>query len=74
MTTGGIIPMNTAQKKKFNSLYQQHVNALRRQGKAASTIDTYSRAIRRITEFYDPSGSLPEVSGFDENPRLFPQY
>lgn len=45
--------MNTAQKKKFNLLYQQHVNALHRQGKADTTIDSYSRAIRRITEFYD---------------------
>ena len=26
--------MNKAQQKKFTSLYQQHVNALRRQGKA----------------------------------------
>jgi integrase/recombinase XerD len=45
--------MNTAQQKRFNSLYQQHVNALRRQGKAEQTIDAYSRAVRRITEFFD---------------------
>ncbi len=45
--------MNKAQQKKFNSLHQQHVNALHRQGKAASTIDVYSRAVRRITEYYD---------------------
>ncbi|MFT4573009.1 MAG: integrase/recombinase XerD, partial [Marinomonas primoryensis] len=45
--------MNKAQQKKFNSLYLQHVNALRRQGKADNTIDAYSRAIRRITEFFD---------------------
>ncbi len=45
--------MNKAQKTKFDLLYQQHVNALSRQGKADNTIDAYSRAIRRITEFYD---------------------
>ena len=45
--------MNKAQQDKFNSLYQQHVNALHRQGKADSTIDVYSRALRRITEFFD---------------------
>jgi site-specific recombinase XerD len=45
--------MNKAQQKKFDSLYQQHVNALRRQGKAENTIDSYSRALRRITEFFD---------------------
>ncbi|MBR9911147.1 MAG: tyrosine-type recombinase/integrase [Gammaproteobacteria bacterium] len=45
--------MNTAQQKKFNSLYHKHVSALRRQGKAERTIDSYSRAVRRIAEFWD---------------------
>jgi integrase/recombinase XerD len=45
--------MNKTQQNKFNSLYQKHVSALQRQGKADSTIDVYSRAVRRITEFYD---------------------
>jgi integrase/recombinase XerD len=45
--------MNKAQQIKFNSLYQQHVNALHRQGKATTTIDVYSRAVRRITTFFD---------------------
>lgn len=45
--------MNKAQQTKFDSLYQKHVNALRRQGKAETTIDVYSRAVRRISEFYD---------------------
>ncbi len=45
--------MNTAQKKRFNSLFDQHVSALQRQGKATSTIDVYARAVRRITEFFD---------------------
>jgi site-specific recombinase XerD len=45
--------MNKAQQKRFNSLYQDHVNALTRQGKAQRTIDGYSLALRRITEFYD---------------------
>lgn len=45
--------MNTAQQRKFEKLYQLHLNALRRQGKADSTIDVYARAVRRITEFFD---------------------
>ena len=45
--------MNKAQQKKFNSLYQHHISALQRQGKADATIDAYSRAVRRITEYYD---------------------
>lgn len=45
--------MNKAQQLKFEALYQEHISALHRQGKAASTIDVYARAVRRITEFYD---------------------
>jgi integrase/recombinase XerD len=45
--------MNPAQHKKYQLMYQQHINALHRQGKAASTIDAYSRPLRRITEFFD---------------------
>lgn len=45
--------MTKAQQAKFKSLYQKHVNALRRQGKAENTIDSYSRALRRITEYFD---------------------
>ena len=45
--------MNKAQQARFNSLYEQHVNALHRQGKAERTIDSYARAVRRITHFFD---------------------
>ena len=45
--------MNKAQQKRYQSLYQQHVNALHRQGKSKSTIDIYSRAVRRVTEYFD---------------------
>jgi len=45
--------MNTAQQKRYQSLYRKHVSALKRQGKAESTIDAYSRALRRITDFFD---------------------
>jgi site-specific recombinase XerD len=45
--------LNKVQQKKFDSLYQQHLNALLRQGKAKATIDAYSRALRRIASFFD---------------------
>jgi len=45
--------MNKAQQQKFESLYRQHLSALRRQGKADRTIDSYARAVRRISEFWD---------------------
>jgi site-specific recombinase XerD len=45
--------MNTSQQKRFDSLHRKHLSALRRQGKAAKTIDVYGRALRRITEYWD---------------------
>jgi len=45
--------MNPYQQKKFDALYDQHINALRRQGKAESTIALYSRSLRRIAEYFD---------------------
>ena len=42
--------MTPYQQRKFDSLYSQHLNALRRQGKSRSTIDVYARAVRRIAE------------------------
>jgi site-specific recombinase XerD len=45
--------MNTEQQNRFNYLYEQHLINLRLQGKRPATIDGYSRAVRRITEFFD---------------------
>ena len=45
--------MNKTQQQRYETLYEQHVNALKRQGKSESTIDVYSRAVRRITAYFD---------------------
>jgi integrase/recombinase XerD len=45
--------MNSSDQSRFNSLYQQHLNVLRLQGKADATIDAYSRAVRRVYAFFD---------------------
>lgn len=45
--------MNSYQQKRFNTLYQSHLNALKRQGKALKTIEAYARAVRRIAEYFD---------------------
>ena len=45
--------MNKSQQVKFESLYRKHVSALKRQGKAESTVDVYARAVRRVAEFVD---------------------
>lgn len=45
--------MNKSQQVKFESLYRKHVSALKRQGKADSTIDVYARAVRRVAQYWD---------------------
>ena len=45
--------MNDHEQKRFNQLYQRHVRALKLQGYAASTIDVYARAVRRLVASFD---------------------
>jgi len=39
--------MDAAEQARFERLYQQHLFALKTQGKRLKTIDAYSRAVRR---------------------------
>ena len=50
--------MHTTQQKRYDALYCKHLSALKRQGKAESTIDVYSRAVRRLSDYFD---SPPDV-------------
>jgi len=45
--------MNRTDQNKFNQLYQQHLLALKLQGKSKRTIDSYSRSVRRVAEHFD---------------------
>ena len=45
--------MNQAEMNRFNELYQSHLRLLKLQGKSQNTIDSYSRAVRRISEHFD---------------------
>jgi integrase len=45
--------MNQAETDRFNELYQCHLRLLKLQGKSQKTIDAYSRAVRRIGEYFD---------------------
>jgi integrase/recombinase XerD len=47
--------MNSSQTQHYHDLYEQHLTNLRLQGKRPSTIDGYSRAVRRLTAFFDKS-------------------
>ena len=41
------------EKSRFETLYQNHLQALELQGKRPATIDAYSRAVRRVATFFD---------------------
>ena len=45
--------MDKAEQTRFNKLYKRHLRLLKLQGKAQKTIDAYSRAVRRISEYFD---------------------
>jgi len=45
--------MNDHEQKHFDQLYQRHVRALKLHGYAASTIDVYARAVRRLVAYFD---------------------
>jgi len=54
--------MKKSEVKRFNKLYQHHQRSLKLQGKAQKTIDAYSRAIRRVRDYFDccPDKLKPE--------------
>jgi len=54
--------MNQTEVNRFNNLYDRHQKTLKLQGKAMKTIDAYSRAIRRIRDYFDscPDKLKPE--------------
>ena len=45
--------MHPKEVKRFNELYQCHLRLLKLQGKSQKTIDSYSRAVRRVSEHFD---------------------
>ena len=45
--------MKSSEVKRFAGLYERHLKLLKLQGKSKSTIDSYSRGVRRIKDHYD---------------------
>jgi len=45
--------MNDSEVKRFNRLYERHLELLKLQGMSPCTIDLYSRALRRIRNHFD---------------------
>lgn len=60
--------MKKAETNRFNELYQRHLRLLKLQGKAQKTIDAYSRAVRRIRDFFD---CCPDLLTLDQRETYF---
>lgn len=45
--------MDSSEQARFDALYAQHLRALKLQGKAEATIDSYARAVRRVAAHFD---------------------
>jgi len=45
--------MDASEQARFDALYAQHLRALKLQGKATKTIDSTTRAIRRVSAYFD---------------------
>jgi integrase/recombinase XerD len=45
--------MDLAETIRFDELYQRHLRLLKLQGKSQKTIDSYARAVRRLSEHFD---------------------
>ena len=60
--------MNTDHQARFDSLYEQHLRALKRHRKAVKTIEAYGLAVRRLAQFVD---RCPDDLTTDELNRFF---
>lgn len=58
--------MNKKEQQKCDVLYEKHCNCLRLQGKAKSTIENYSRALRRFMAFLDRSPDTATKADFQQ--------
>jgi len=54
--------MNQTEVNRFKKLYQRHLRLLKLQGKSQKTIEAYSRAVRRVSDYFDccPDKLTPE--------------
>ncbi len=54
--------MDASEQSRFDDLYQRHLRMLKLQGKSGNTIDSYARAVRRVTTHFDccPDRLTPE--------------
>jgi ribosomal 30S subunit maturation factor RimM len=56
--------MDSSEQARFDALYAQHLRALKLQGKAEATIDSYARAVRRVAAHFDRCPDRLEAEDF----------
>jgi hypothetical protein len=47
------LTVEASEQTRFDKLYKRHLRALKLQGLSDSTIDVYSRAVRRVVDHFD---------------------
>ena len=60
--------MDQTETNRFNELYRRHQRSLKLQGKSQKTIESYARAVRRITEHFD---SCPDRLSIEQREQYF---
>ena len=58
--------MKKSDVNRFNNLYDRHQKTLKLQGKSKKTIDSYSRAIRRVYYYFDCSPDKLTPENFED--------
>lgn len=60
--------MSPKEQKRFSALYQHHLRALKLQGLSHRTIDSYARAVRRLSNHFD---ACPDKISSDQLEQYF---
>jgi len=60
--------MSPKEQRRFNALYQRHLRALKLQGLSHRTIDSYARAVRRLSAHFD---ACPDKISADQLEQYF---
>lgn len=63
--------MKPTEQKRFDTLYAQHVRGLKLHGYSTSTIDVYSRAVRRLASYYD---CVPDQLSVEQRKSISPPW
>lgn len=63
--------MNATEQARFDSLYQCHLRTLKLRGLSENTIDSYARAVRRVSTYFD---CCPDQLTTEQLESVFPNW